>query len=207
MDHVSSRGRPRAFDESAAMAAIVETFWARGYEQTTYEALCEATGIGRQSLVYAFGGKREMFARALRAYGSEIVGRVCAALDASPGGRSGIEAAFGLWRDAAVEGKGCLMVSTAADAGASDPEIAALVQRSRDRLAACFAAAFDRAKSGGQLRSGLDAHALGALAVACGDGCLVHARKPGGAAFAERALSAFLGAVLIDPTSNIGERT
>lgn len=189
------------------MAAIVETFWAEGYEQTTYEALCDATGIGRQSLVYAFGTKREMFVRAMRAYESEIVGGVCAALDDSPDGRSGIEAAFRLWRDAAVEGKGCLMVSTAADAGASDPEIAALVQRSRDRLVACFAAAFYRSKSRGQLRGGIDAHALGALAVACGDGCLAHARKPGGATFANRALSAFLGAVFIDPTSDIGERT
>ncbi len=188
------------------MAAIVETFWAEGYEQTTYEALCEATGVGRQSLVYAFGDKRQMFARALRAYEKEIVGGLCTALDAPPGGRSGIEAAFGLWRDAAVEGKGCLMVSTAADAGASDPVIAALVQQSRDRLVACFAAAFDRAKFHGQLRGGMDAHALAALAVACSDGCLVHARKPGGAAFAERALSAFLGAVFIDPTSDIGER-
>lgn len=206
MDHVSSRGRPRAFDEVAALVAIVETFWAKGYEQTTYEALCETTGIGRQSLVYAFGTKHEMFVRALRAYESEIVGGVCAALDASPGGRSGIEAAFGLWRDAAAEGKGCLMVSTAADAGISDPEIAALVERSRDRLVACFAAAFERAKHSGHLRAGLEANALGALAVACGDGCLVHARKRGGAAFAERALSAFLGAVFIDPPSNIGER-
>jgi len=206
MDQVSSRGRPRAFDETAAVAAIVETFWAKGYEQTTYEALCDATGIGRQSLVYAFGTKREMFVRALRAYESETVGGVCAALDASLDGRSGIEAAFRLWRDAAVEGKGCLMVSTAADAGVSDTDIAALVQRSRDRLVACFAAAFDRAKSGGQLRGGVDAHALAALAVACGDGCLVHARKPGGAVFAKQAISAFLGAVFLHPTPTIGER-
>ncbi|MFN3613220.1 MAG: TetR/AcrR family transcriptional regulator [Rubrimonas sp.] len=190
----------------AALAAIVETFWAKGYEQTTYEALSKATGVGRQSLVYAFGGKRQMFARALRAYVSEIVGGVCAVLDAALDGRSGIEAAFGLWRRAAAESKGCLMVSTAADAGVSDPKIAALVQRARDRLVACFAAAFDRAKSRGQLRGGIDAHALGALAVACGDGCLVHARKPGGATFAGRALSVFLDAVFIDPTSNIGER-
>lgn len=188
------------------MAAIVDTFWAKGYEQTTYEALCDATGIGRQSLVYAFGTKREMFAHALRAYESEIVGGVCAELDGSRDGRFGIEAALRLWQHAAETGQGCLMVSTAADAGASDPEIAALVQRSRDRLVACFAAAFDRAKFHGQLRGGMDAQALAALAVACGDGCLVHAKKPGGAAFAERALSAFLGAVFIDPTSNIGDR-
>lgn len=198
MEKSSSRGRPRGFDKTAAIAAIVETYWARGYAQTTYESLCEASGVGRQSLVYAFGDKREMFTAALRAYEAKIVSGVCAALNASHDGRSGVEAAFGLWQEAAAAGKGCLMVSTAADAGASDPEIAELVQRARDRLVASFSQAFDRAKRSGQVRQGLNEEALGALAVACGDGCLVHAGKPGGAQFAKRALTAFLSAVFIE---------
>lgn len=193
-----SRGRPRAFDEDAALAAIVQVFWSKGFAGTTYDALIKATGIGRQSLVYAFGDKREMFATALRAYETDVVGRIRAALDASPDGRSGVEAAFGLWRDAAITGKGCLMVSTAAAGDASDQEIAALVQRSRDGLVAAFARAFDRARKVGQLRGRASAADLGALAVACGDGCLIHAGKPGGARFAKQVLAAFLGAAFSD---------
>jgi len=106
-----------------------------------------------------------------------------------------VEAAFGLWRDAAIAGKGCLMVSTAAAGDAPDHEVAALVQRSRDGLVEAFARAFDRACKGGHLRGRASAADLGALAVACGDGCLIHARKPGGARFAKQVLAAFLGAV------------
>jgi len=60
--------RPREFNETEALDRVVEVFWERGFEGTSIADLQEATGLGRQSLYNAFGGKRELFLRALDRY-------------------------------------------------------------------------------------------------------------------------------------------
>lgn len=42
--------------------------WAKGFDATTYGEPETVTGLRRQSLVYAFGDKRELFEKALRLY-------------------------------------------------------------------------------------------------------------------------------------------
>jgi TetR/AcrR family transcriptional regulator, transcriptional repressor for nem operon len=60
--------RPRLFDEDRAVEAAMRAFWAAGYDATSTEDLCAATGMGRGSVYNAFGGKRELFDRALARY-------------------------------------------------------------------------------------------------------------------------------------------
>lgn len=60
--------RPREFDEAEVLDQAVEVFWSRGYEGTSISDLEAATGLGRQSLYNAFGGKKELFARAVERY-------------------------------------------------------------------------------------------------------------------------------------------
>ncbi|MEU0742838.1 TetR family transcriptional regulator [Streptomyces sp. NPDC006134] len=59
-------GRPRKFDETRALTAVMNTFWQRGYEATSTRDLAESTGMGLSSLSNAFGGKRQLYLRALR---------------------------------------------------------------------------------------------------------------------------------------------
>ena len=64
-----------------------EVFSANGYAATTLDALVKATGLGKQSIYNAFGGKRELFLRALSENAAEAVGAVAQALsrgDSSP---------------------------------------------------------------------------------------------------------------------------
>jgi TetR/AcrR family transcriptional regulator, transcriptional repressor for nem operon len=60
--------RPRTFDEDRAVDAAMRTFWANGYEATTTEDLCAATGLGRSSIYNTFTSKHELFRRALLHY-------------------------------------------------------------------------------------------------------------------------------------------
>lgn len=61
-------GRPRAFSEAAALDAAAYEFRVRGFEGTSTEQLCEATGIRRSSLYNAFESKDVLFERALAHY-------------------------------------------------------------------------------------------------------------------------------------------
>ncbi|SDS77865.1 TetR/AcrR family transcriptional regulator [Actinoplanes derwentensis] len=57
--------RPRKFVESDVVSSAGEVFAVHGLAAATLDDLVRATGLGKQSLYNAFGGKRELFLRAL----------------------------------------------------------------------------------------------------------------------------------------------
>src|SRR6201982_2081434 len=61
-------GRPRGFDEDAALEAAMQVFWEKSYEGATIADLTEAMGINRSSMYAAFGDKESIFRRAMERY-------------------------------------------------------------------------------------------------------------------------------------------
>jgi AcrR family transcriptional regulator len=61
-------GRPRGFDEGAALEAAMRVFWAKSYEGATMADLTEAMGINRSSMYAAFGDKERLFRRVIERY-------------------------------------------------------------------------------------------------------------------------------------------
>ncbi|MEV7332188.1 TetR/AcrR family transcriptional regulator [Micromonospora sp. NPDC093244] len=79
--------RPRKFRESDVVSSASEVFAVHGLAAATLDDLVRATGLGKQSLYNAFGGKRELFLRALSEDREEATRAVSEALghdDASP---------------------------------------------------------------------------------------------------------------------------
>jgi AcrR family transcriptional regulator len=62
------RGRPRTFDESAALDKAIQIFWSKGYDGVTIDDLVAGMGVGRPSLYSVFESKRKIFLRVLHAY-------------------------------------------------------------------------------------------------------------------------------------------
>ena len=62
------RGRPRNFNESAALEKATQVFWLKGYDGVKIDDLVDGMGVGRPSLYAIFGSKRKIFLRVLRAY-------------------------------------------------------------------------------------------------------------------------------------------
>ncbi len=61
-------GRPREFDEAAALDAAMRVFWARGYEGASMDDLTAAMGINRSSLYSSFGDKEALFRKVVARY-------------------------------------------------------------------------------------------------------------------------------------------
>jgi AcrR family transcriptional regulator len=61
-------GRPRGFDEEAALEAAMRVFWEKSYEGTTIADLSEAMAINRSSMYSTFGDKESIFRRVMERY-------------------------------------------------------------------------------------------------------------------------------------------
>lgn len=158
------RGRPRAFDREAALAAATRLFWRKGFEATSIADLTEAMGIGSPSLYAAFGSKEALYSEALQHYGqtydSVVWGRFYAAATArdavlaylhdSAAGLSGARGDFPL---------GCMVTLSSVDGdehAALGDEMRSARAGTLDRLEARLAAAV----AAGELPAALDLHAL-----------------------------------------------
>src|ERR1700756_3425735 len=64
----SKTGRPRGFDENAALEAAMRGFWEKSYEGATLSDLTAAMGINKSSMYAAFGDKAALFRRTMERY-------------------------------------------------------------------------------------------------------------------------------------------
>lgn len=122
-------GRPRTFDQPAALAAAMDQFWRRGYEATSVRDLADAMSITGASLYNAFGDKRSLFRRCLDAYVDTYARKRIAELDASDNPIRGIRAFFDdLVKASLRDRRGCLLVNSAMEVAPWDAEFATLIE-------------------------------------------------------------------------------
>jgi TetR/AcrR family transcriptional repressor of nem operon len=155
--------RPREFDVDVALERAMQTFWSKGFEATSVDDLCDATGLGRSSLYAAFGSKDALYARALERYEENAAGRIAATLAEARSVKKGIAAFIGRIIDDILAGpgrRGCFIGNCAAELMRGDRAGSARVRRSLDRVEATFHDALERAKERGELASNADTAAL-----------------------------------------------
>ncbi|MFF5407293.1 TetR/AcrR family transcriptional regulator [Streptomyces misionensis] len=159
--------RPRMFDEERALDAAMRTFWEKGYEATSTQDLCAATGLGRSSIYNTFKSKHDLFERALAHY-IDTMGSAQSALleDTRHSAADRIRALFAMVVDGETEHRaggrslGCLTVNTTVELAARDSRAAAIVERDTARRLAALRAVIEEGRRDGSITSGRDAEAL-----------------------------------------------
>jgi AcrR family transcriptional regulator len=159
--------RPRTFDEDRALDAAMRTFWANGYEATTTEDLCAATGLGRSSIYNTFSSKHELFRRALLRYVETTTTAQLAIVEDE--GRPPVERLRALFT-AVIDGEmanrrdgrslGCLTVNTTVELAGRDPEAAQIIESDTERRTAALRLAIDAGRRSGEIASRRDPEAL-----------------------------------------------
>ena len=150
-------GRPRNFDEQEVLDRAVRVFWRNGYFHTSIEMLTSAMGINRFSLYATFGGKDELFTRALKTYRARVVSGRLAPLEEPDADLDSIHRFFsGLLDGAGQEGAtwGCLMVNTAAELSAHDHSACEEVSDYMAFVTDLFRRALEKASRGRQIPGG-----------------------------------------------------
>lgn len=65
------RGRPRSFDEAAALDQAMRVFWERGYEAAGVDDLAKAMGVSMSTFYSSFGDKEKLFLASMNKYEAE----------------------------------------------------------------------------------------------------------------------------------------
>ena len=155
--------RPRNFEPDAAIDRALDVFWSKGYEATSLDDLCAATGLSRSSFYAAFGSKKNMLLRTVTRYSEQRTPNLTAVLTQDMPVRDAFASLAQQFIDQIVSGsgrRGCFLGNCAAELPRSER---AALTKVRDGLAATEAAFHDalvRGQSRGELAADTDLQAL-----------------------------------------------
>jgi TetR/AcrR family transcriptional repressor of nem operon len=121
-------GRPREFDEEAALEAAMDAFWAKGFEATSMADLCNCTGLHKGSLYQAFGDKHTLFMDALKHYADSEYHETLAAIEGITSPLEIIRTLVNKICDDAGGEKGCMMINSMVELAPHDPAVKAALQ-------------------------------------------------------------------------------
>ncbi|MFB6844633.1 TetR/AcrR family transcriptional regulator [Streptomyces sp. NPDC056373] len=159
--------RPRMFDEERALDAAMHTFWKKGYEATSTQDLCDATGLGRSSVYNTFKSKHDLFERALSRYIDTMTTAQLAVLeDGRLNGADRVRTLFTMVIDGDAEHRtegrsiGCLTVNTTVELATRDADAARMLERDTARRLAALRAVVEEGRRDGSITSTRDTGAL-----------------------------------------------
>ncbi|MGP3989632.1 TetR/AcrR family transcriptional regulator [Streptomyces sp. 3N207] len=159
--------RPRLFDEERALDAAMRAFWEKGYEATSTQDLCEATGLGRSSIYNTFSSKHDLFRRALVRYIDTMTALQLEILEDAE--RPPLERIGALFERVVEqefterpEGRsiGCLSVNATVELAARDPEVDRVLARDLRKRLDALRAVVETGQRAGEIASDRDPEAL-----------------------------------------------
>jgi TetR/AcrR family transcriptional repressor of nem operon len=155
-------GRPKGFEPDVVVAQAMETFWTKGYTDTSPADLAEATGVAKGSLYHSFGSKRQLFGKVLDLYGRTRAEQAEEFLSRPGTAKERIRAYFVLLVDADLDGpvpRGCLAQNTIGELAGRDAEATRAVLRMEEGLIELIAARIARGQRDGDVDQDVDAGA------------------------------------------------
>ncbi|WP_182903396.1 TetR/AcrR family transcriptional regulator [Microbispora sp. H10830] len=155
--------RTKEFDPDVVLERALDLFWRRGYEATSMADLVEHLGIGRASLYATYGGKHDLYVKALARYAQmcdpnpvELLSQPGPAL---PAVRTLVER----YTEDSIrdrDRRGCMIVNAATELLPDDEPVARLVEASWTGLETALTSALIRARAQGEISAESDPRAL-----------------------------------------------
>ncbi|XZE18608.1 TetR/AcrR family transcriptional regulator [Pirellulaceae bacterium SH449] len=146
-------GRPKNFDQHAALRSAMELFWQRGYAATSLDDLLGVMSLSKSSFYAEFKSKDALYRECLKEYQQMIVEHLEQIRLASGSIRDFLETVFDEVLDDAQSGdpKGCLIVNSAVEFGQHKTQFSEEVRHALAAVQAAFEKVLKSGTSKGQL--------------------------------------------------------
>ncbi|MTE16985.1 TetR/AcrR family transcriptional regulator [Nocardia aurantiaca] len=173
--------RTKEFDPDTVLRRALELFWERGYEATSMSDLVAHLGIAKASIYSTFGGKRDLYLKALQRYlemtDPVIMDELSQPGPVLPAVRALVERYV---REASSPDSylGCMVVNSAVESARCDEAVARLVESSWAHLETTLTSALLRARAQGELPADSDPRALARFLLVFFQGIRVLERTP-----------------------------
>ena len=148
-----SVGRPREFDEEAALEAAMDAFWAKGFEATSMADLCSCTGLHKGSLYQAFGDKHTLFMDALRHYADTEFHETTSVISEAKSPLENLRAVVNRVVEDAAGEKGCMMINSMVELAPRDPAVKQALQGFGQQRMQAITGMIAMAQESGELRA------------------------------------------------------
>ncbi|MGP3957369.1 TetR/AcrR family transcriptional regulator [Nonomuraea sp. 3N208] len=183
------------FDPDAVLGQVERLFWQRGAASTGIAEVVAATGLSRSSLYATFGGKQQLYVKALRRYVERRSQPAFQALADDGRGLAAVEGFFDRLIEARCAGEharwGCMVSNAHAGGEGGDPEVRGVLDQHQDRLRTAMRAALESA----DLRPDLDLDATAEMLALLAYGVNLRSRAGADAAALRRGVSASMVAL------------
>ena len=159
-------GRPREFEIGEALDKAIVVFSEQGYHGASISDLKDAMGLTAGSLYKAFKDKKAIFLAAFDRYKQVRNGVLDEQLLLGTDGRDKVFRMLRVYADASLGEagrRGCMVVGTAVELGAYDPEAAERVHRSMSRTEAQLEALIREGRADGSINPEADPQAIARL--------------------------------------------
>ncbi|MGW5262703.1 TetR/AcrR family transcriptional regulator [Microbispora sp. NPDC004025] len=155
--------RTKEFDPDVVLERALDLFWRRGYEATSMADLVEHLGIGRASLYATFGGKHDLYLKALERYVQTRDPNLVELLSQPGPALPAVRAVVELYAEDSIhdrDRRGCMIVNAAAELLPDDEPVARFVETSWTGLETALTSALIRARAQGEISAEADPRAL-----------------------------------------------
>lgn len=155
--------RVKQFDQQEVLEKAMNLFWLQGYHATSIQDLVDHLGVNRASLYDTFGGKKELFEKALDRYmalnqkvNQKLLRR------SEPVRKTIRQLLENTVREilSDKDKKGCFVVNTTTELAACDPDISKRVRNNQQQFVGLFQSLILKGQANGEIDSQKNARAL-----------------------------------------------
>lgn len=156
-------GRTKQFDEQDILEKAMELFWKQGYNATSINDLVNHLKVNRASLYSTYGGKKELFDKALNHYMATSHKSLRVFIEKKESPKRIIKSLFESAINESytdIDKKGCFVVNATTELAATDEVTQLSVQHNMDKVLGVFKTILLKAQELNEIRADKDIDAL-----------------------------------------------
>jgi TetR/AcrR family transcriptional regulator, transcriptional repressor for nem operon len=155
--------RPKAFTENTALEKAMNTFWKKGYHNTSMQDLVDGMGINRASMYDTFGDKHQLYVKSLENYREINNCNLSKAIENEPVEREKIRIILRFLVDEALadfENKGCFFTNATLEMLPKDAAVSEVVFDNFAKMNAMLTEIIANAQAKGEIQNTASAKSL-----------------------------------------------